>query len=112
MRKTISQTENGIIFKCASCSKIHIVYKNLNFNFDKEEYEKFAKYFEELNGHYWEYLNKKSPYQRKIQLPIGLKNFNILLNNDELREIKQLFADANVDQPEIIANFKFNINNN
>jgi hypothetical protein len=112
MQKTINQTENGKVFKCSSCNKIHIEYKNLNFNFDNKEYLHFAKYFQKLDGQYWEYLNRESPYQRKIQVPIGHKNLNILLSNTELQELKLLFSKPIVCQPKIISHFNYNIHNN
>lgn len=71
---------------------IHIEYKNLNFNFTKVEYSKFAKYFKDLDGKYWEQVNKKSHYRRKILVPIGHKNLNILLNNAELSELQELLV--------------------
>ena len=112
MQKIINQTENGKIFRCESCNKIHIEYKNLNFNFKEKEYLDFAKYFQKLDGQYWEYLNRESPYQRKIQVPIGHKNLNILLSNTELQELKSLLSKPIVYQLEMISHFKYNIYNN
>jgi hypothetical protein len=111
MQKTINQTENGKIFRCASCNKIHIEYKNLNFNFNNDEYRHFANYFKELDGQYWVVKNFNSMYQRKIIVPIGHKNLNILLNNTELQELKSLFSRP-IKQPEMITHFKYNIHNN
>jgi len=91
MNKLINKTENGRVFKCSNCGAIHVEYKNLNFNFSEEQYQHFAKYINELDGSEWEYKNRNSYYRRKIIIPIGHKNFNVLLNNNELQELKQLF---------------------
>lgn len=91
--KVLSQTENGRIFKCTSCNKIHIEYKNLEFLFDDDEYEFFREYFRELDGEYWENINSDSVYRRKIIVPVGHKNIRMLLFNNELEEIKILLFD-------------------
>lgn len=91
MQKTINQTENGKIFRCSSCNKIHIEFKNINFNFNDEEYRYFTEYISELNGEEWEYQNRGSNYSRKIVLPINHRNVKILMNSYELQELKQLF---------------------
>jgi hypothetical protein len=92
MNTSINQTENGSVFRCSGCSKIHIEYKNLNFNFSEKEYTDFAKYFKELDGSHWEKQNSQLPYRRKIIVPIGHNNINILLNSEELSELKSLFS--------------------
>lgn len=112
MQKTINQTVNGKIFRCSTCNKIHIEFKNLNFNFNEKEYLHFANYFQNLDGQYWEYLNRESLYRRKIQVPIGHKNMNILISNTELQELKQLFTNTIINQPKMITHFKYNIHNN
>jgi hypothetical protein len=112
MNKTINQTENGKIFRCPGCNKIHIEYKNLNFNFSDKEYKHFANYFKELDGQYWEKTNINMPYLRKIIVPIGHKNVNILLNNTELQELKNLFSKPIVKKHEIITHFKYDFSNN
>lgn len=108
MQKTINQTENGQIFKCSTCNKIHVEFNNLNFNFSEEEYEYFADYVMKLNGEEWEYKNRNSTYKRKIIVRIGHKNLNILLNNSELQELKNLF---NITDKTITYVYKINTEN-
>lgn len=99
MFKVISKTENGHIFICAKCDMFHIEYKNLNFNFkNRKDYQSFANYFIKLKGEHWEGLNKEAHFKRKIIVPIGHKNFNVLLNNEELLELKQLFVEGGASQ--------------
>lgn len=89
----ISKTSNGRIYICSSCANIHIEYKNLSFSFTKEEYDSFKKYFSTIDGEYWESRNKDSFHDRKIQIPIGHKNFKIAMNSIEVYELKVLLSD-------------------
>ena len=92
MLKIYSQTQNGRIFKCPNCSKIHFEFNNLNLNFDNmDEFKHTANYFLKLDGVYWEKQNTNSYFTRKILVPIGHHNFHIMLNNEELMELKELF---------------------
>lgn len=86
-------TKNGRVFKCKNCKAIHIEYKNLNFNFNRDQYDHFRGYIIDLNGEEWEGKNKTSIYKRKIVIPIGHKNFNVLLNKEELAELKELLKE-------------------
>lgn len=90
-------TKNGRVFKCKNCKAIHIEYKNLNFNFNKKQYDHFRNYIAELNGELWEYKNQTSLYRKKIVIPIGHKNFNVLLNKEELNELKDLLQEIKTD---------------
>ncbi len=89
----INRTTNGKVFKCSKCTNIHLEYKNLSFNFTKDEYVKFKNYFLTIDGEYWENLNKNSFYDRKIMIPIGHKNFMISMNSVEVYELKALFSE-------------------
>ncbi len=92
IKKTISRTENGHVFLCPSCNMIHFEYKNINYNFeDKEDYLHFTNYFLKLDGDHWERINEDICFKRKIIVPGGFPTFNLLLNNEELLELKDLF---------------------
>lgn len=112
MTKTINQTENGKIFKCSDCNQIHIEFKNLNFNFNEDEFKKFAHYFSELDGQYWESMNVNVQFRKKIIIPIGHKNLNILLNNEELQELKFLFSKSSVYYLNLLTQFNYKLHNN
>ena len=94
MHEIISQSKNGQVFKCSSCNKIHIEYKNLNFNFDEEGFHHLVNYFLNLDGEYWERRNVNNDFRRKILVPINHENFHVLLNNKELLEMKELFGES------------------
>jgi len=86
----LRQTLHGKVFKCVTCKLIHIEFKNLNFNFSDSQYTRFAAYMKGLDGEHWEYTNRDSSYSRKILIPIGYQNINILFNSQELAEFKDL----------------------
>lgn len=86
----IQKTNNGKIFKCFKCNLIHIEFKNINFNFTDSQYKHFVEYIMKVNGKEWEYRNRDTSYSRKILIPIGYQNINILFNNEELIEFKCL----------------------
>lgn len=88
--RLLNQTLNGKIFKCSECNKIHIEYKNLNFVFEREEFEFFRNYFLELVPEHWEKRNRNSVYNRKILVPIGHKNFTAMFSAEEIHEIKSM----------------------
>ncbi len=112
MTKIIGHTENGSIFICSKCKLIHFEYKNLGFNFKPKEYRHFAKYILRLEGGYWEMKNANNYFKRKILIPIGKTNFNILLNNEELLELKDLFSKSlkKNQNPSSLFNYTFNNN--
>ncbi len=87
----LSKTKNGKVYICTKCNNIHIEFGNLNFNFNQKEFNRFSNYILDLDGEHWEKENEKSPFNRKILIPIGHKNFNILLSLSELLEMKELF---------------------
>lgn len=95
MQKILSHTLNGRVFRCAKCNKTHIEFKNLNFNFNHQEYRSFVDYILMLDGPLSEYKNRNASYTRKIVLDIGHRNFNMLLNIDELNELKRLLKGEN-----------------
>lgn len=86
----LSKTTNGIIFKCDSCKSIHIEYKNINFNFTKEQLNYFIDSIFDINATKVYEQNKHILYKRKIVIPIGNQNVNVLLNKEELIELKEL----------------------
>ncbi|MCT4613344.1 MAG: hypothetical protein N4A49_00550 [Marinifilaceae bacterium] len=90
--KILSQTKKGKVFNCSKCDALHVEYLNLNFNLTAEEYFDFAKYIDDIDGKKWEKTNGKSCFKRKIIIPIGNKKFNLLLNNEELIELKCLLS--------------------
>ncbi len=90
--KLISTTTNGQVFKCDSCKAIHIEYKNINLNFSEKQFKRFADFLNTLDGESMEESQSHSPYQRKIAIATSHKAVNVLLNKEELEELKLLLS--------------------
>jgi hypothetical protein len=90
--EVLSRSINGKIFKCHTCNKIHIEYKNLNFTFSENEYHFFKDYFLKLEPEKWERINQNTFYKKKIMVPIGHRNFTAMFNTEEIYEIKNMFT--------------------
>ena len=94
MNEIISEIENGQVFLCPICRLVHFEYKNISFNFTNIQFENFVEYFSEINSDFWEVINANSYFRRKIFIPVGTKNFKIILNKTEVEEIKELLKQA------------------
>ncbi len=93
MIQIINRTSCGLVFKCPLCNKIHIEFKNLNFNFSEKEYKHFTAYINNLDGFFWEMRNASSVFTRKIRIPLNDTNsFCFLLNTEELGQFKELLS--------------------
>lgn len=86
----IRQSPSGRVFRCSSCTKIHIEFKNINLNFSASEYDHFRTYINELDTEYWSRANASSPYRRKIILPVGHRNVNLLFDLVEIEDLRYL----------------------
>ena len=86
----LSKTLNGKVFKCDTCKKIHIEFKNLNFIFSNEEFKFFQDYFSKLDPSHWHQKNQGSSYHRKVMVPIGHRNFTTMFHVSEVHEFKKL----------------------
>ncbi len=89
--KILNQTQNGKIFRCLSCNRLHVEYNNLYFTFTDKEFRKFRKYFLTLDAEYWEEVSKNEICNRKIMIPVGHDNLVTLFNVKEVNELKELF---------------------
>jgi len=77
------------IFYSSTTGNTEDASKQMELEFGKDSAQIFNV---ALDGNEWEYKNRNSYYRRKIIIPIGHKNINILLNNEELQELKQLLS--------------------
>lgn len=89
----INKTHYGLVFRCLRCSKIHVEFKNLNFNFSEREYNHFVAYINNLDGCFWEMQNATSVFARKIRIPLSdVNSFCFLLNTEELFQLRELLS--------------------
>jgi hypothetical protein len=88
--KILNQSKNGILTFCNESKLFQMVFNNLCFEFYEWELESFKSHLSELDLEYWEKTFKKSLHQRKIPISVGNKCFIILVNRQEISEIKSL----------------------
>lgn len=88
----INQTINGKVYRCTTCNKIHVDYKNLSFTFNKPEYQNFSQYMKKLDGEYWAQKNEEHSGNRKIMIPINHQNLILNFSMAEIVELKDLLA--------------------
>lgn len=99
MIELIRKSANGKVFRCDRCNNIHVEYKNLSFNLNEKQYRDFVNKLLELDGKEWEERNKDSYYTRKIIIPTGNKSIRLLLDNQELSELKDLLTNNTDTHP-------------
>lgn len=87
----INSTANGMLTYCSHTRLIQLVFKNLCFEFYEQEYHSFVNYVYELKEDYLEKEYQNSIHPRKIPLDIGHLCFMVLLNKEELWELRSLF---------------------
>lgn len=108
MVQIINKTCFGLVFKCSRCNKIHIEFNNFNLNFSESEYKRFSEYIHNLDGKYWSEMNKGCIYRRKIRIPIGSSTICLMLDIEELQELRRLLKTTitNSAQGKLVEMFK------
>lgn len=89
-QQILNQTKNGLFTYCESSKLFQFVFNNLCFELYGWELEKFMEYLENLDIAYWEKELKSSLHSRKIPITVGHNHFIILVNRQELEELKCL----------------------
>ncbi|GEC77307.1 hypothetical protein FAQ01_01770 [Flavobacterium aquatile] len=62
----------------------------MTFNFDPSEMFSFISFLDKIDTNYWEKEYENSIYEKKIPIPTLQSNFIILLNRNELNELRIL----------------------
>lgn len=88
----INETSHGKVFKCSTCHKYHVEYKNINFNFSEEQLEQFIDYLGTFDFEDSIEVNKESPYHRKIMLSVKHLYCNLLFHKHEILELYDLLT--------------------
>ena len=108
----INQTKNGLFTYCNQTKLFQFVYNNLCFELYEWELQKFIEYISGLDVDYWEKQLAHSFHNRKIPVTVGHNHFIILLNKQELVELKRLLLDKQENKllsfKEIANNLTFN----
>lgn len=87
----LRSSANGQIFVCNQCQKIHLEFGNFTLDFASETpLNNFLSHLEQVDGLYYEHLNKSTSYRRKVMVPIPDTGLKILFTSGELDEIRNL----------------------
>jgi len=90
--KLVNSTPNGSLYYNEESRLVLVEFKNLCFDFYEEEYLSFVQYVCGLDAEAIERKYKQSIHKRKIPLPVGHVCLTVLLNKEELSELKFLFT--------------------
>ena len=90
--KILNKTKNGILTYCRISNIIQLVFNNLCFEFYEEEYSAFVGYINDFDANLIEKTYNYSIHNKKIPVSIGHVCFTILLNKEELDELKFLLS--------------------
>ena len=91
----LNSTPNGSLFYNGEHGLVLLEYKNLCFDFYREEYDSFVNYISRLDGEAIEARFADTIHRRKIPVPVGNVCLTILLNVEELTELKLLMGGIN-----------------
>ncbi|MEM9649898.1 MAG: DUF6686 family protein [Bacteroidota bacterium] len=90
--RTLKRTKNGVLTFCNQSKLFQLVFNNLCFEFYEWELDAFRKHISELDPDYWEKVISYAPTPRKIPISVGNKCFVILMNAQEVLELKMLLG--------------------
>lgn len=93
-KRVLNQSQHGKLIKCITCDQYHIEFNNLHFTFNRKEFVFFRNYILDLDFQYWESLNSKTIYKRKIMVPVGHKNIATMFTSGEVLELRELFSET------------------
>lgn len=88
--KTLNKTTNGVLFFCLKNRTFNLSFNNLTFNFNQKELFDFIAFIEKIDCDYWEKEYENSIYSKRIPIPTLQTNFIILLDRQEVEELRFL----------------------
>ena len=88
--RIIQKTTNGLLLFCPTGKCFQLSFNNLFFNLNSHELNGFIDFIEKIDFKYWEHEYKNSVYQKKIPIPTIQSNLMIMLDRNELLELKIL----------------------
>src|SRR5690606_3755619 len=90
--KIMSRSKNGVLTFCENSKLFRLVYNNLCFELYEWELEALREYITDLDPGYWEAHLKDWGHHRKIPISVGKKHFIILVDREEVQEIRGLLS--------------------
>ena len=110
--KIIQKTTNGLLLFCPNGDCYQLSFNNLLFNLNSYELNGFINFIKKIDLNYWEQEYKNSVYERKIPIPTIQSNLIIMMNSNEILELKLLFDSFKVNHILSYDEIKLDINYN
>lgn len=90
MDARIYSTGNGQVIRKIPENEILIEFGNISWRLSMFQFRLMQDFINRIDGNYFEEINKDSYYRRKIRIPIKNTNLSILLNIEELEDLREL----------------------
>ncbi|GAB5564946.1 MAG: hypothetical protein Wins2KO_20090 [Winogradskyella sp.] len=90
--KILSKTKCGELYYCCNCKLFHLVFNNLFFELDNEEFERLRSYVQDIEIEYWEERFNCSILKRTIPLPTTQNNLVVMFSRQEVVELRTLLS--------------------
>ncbi|AYN67662.1 hypothetical protein D1013_09925 [Euzebyella marina] len=87
---TLSQTNNGLLVYCEQCKLYHLTFGQFYLELTRKELYYFGRFLKELDSEYWNHKLCDSVLKRKIPIPTQQANLALIVNDEELAELKSL----------------------
>lgn len=91
----VAKVKSGELSYCRHCRSFHLIFNNLFYELTRQELKKLKQYVDTIDISYWETKYEHTNLNRKIPLPTTQDNLIIMLNRQEVSELKRLLAFKN-----------------
>lgn len=88
--KIISSVKNGEISLCKGCKTYALTFKNIFFQFTRDQLNKFKFYVAQIDINYWLDYSAFSTQKRKIPIPTSHENLILVFDIHEIKELRTL----------------------
>jgi len=90
--KNIAKVKSGELSICSGCNSYQLIFNNLFFEFNQEDYMAFKNYILNIE---LDYIGQKyacSKLKRRIPIPSLQKNLLLIFNDQEIKELRTLLT--------------------
>lgn len=87
------QSQQGHLFTCDKCAKLHFEFNQIAMDFSSlAKLESLYSYLSDIQGDDFEKLNSDTLYVRKIHIPFPNTSVKMVLSHNDLKELKVLLT--------------------
>ena len=86
-------SENGQLYKCSSCQKIHLEFGNIGMDFkSSESLNELLRYLHTVNDNQFENEIRNDNFRRRLLIPFANTTIKLLLSDQEILELIYLIG--------------------